>query len=201
MDSTKDDRIAQLWRFAVLRFRLPHAVLVVGLGLSACGWHPLYERPSPDPASGGVGATLARIAIDPVVSHTTTDPLTGDRKFAYDSRAAQMLQNHLRDALNPYGQPAPATYHLAIDLSQNTHGSVLLGNGESTREDLVMLARYKLKDETGVTLLKDYAQVVTSYDVIQEPFNDLSAQRDALERGAEELAAAIQTRLSVFLTK
>jgi hypothetical protein len=50
-------------------------------------------------------------------------------------------------------------------------------------------------------VLKDVAHIVTSYDILQEPFSDLSSRRDAQQRAAQELAQAIQTRLAVFLKK
>ena len=76
-----------------------------------------------------------------------------------------------------------------------------MGNGEATREDLIMTARYELNDAKGKTVLKDNAQIVTSYDVLQEPFSDLSSRRDAQERAVQEVAQQIQTRLAVFLRK
>lgn len=184
------------------RRRLAPVLAAAGvLALAACGWRPLYERPSPDPVSGGIGSTLARISIDPVTQERAIDPLTGSNQALYDSRAAQLLQNYLKDALNPYGPPSSALYHLEIQLQQQTRSAASLGNGQATREDLIMTAQYALNDAKGQPVLKDVATIVTSYDVLREPFSDLSSQRDAQQRGAQELAQAIQTRLAVFLRK
>jgi hypothetical protein len=183
-------------RVAVLA--LAAAVLV----LAGCGWHPLYERPSADPASGGAGTALARISIDPVVPDSNLDPLTtGSSEVLYDSRAAQLLQNYLKSALNPSGAPNSALYHLAVQLRQQTRGAVSLGNGDVTREDLIMTAEYQLNDVKGERVMKDVANIVTSYDILREPFADLSSRRDAQQRAAQQLAQAIQTRLAVFLRK
>jgi len=178
--------------------RLAPALLLVVAG---CGWQPLYARPTPDPTSGGVTATLATIAIDPISTQASLDPLAGGAYEPYDSRAAQLLHNHLRDALNPYGQPSSAAYHLAIRLTQEVSRTASLGNGDSTREDLVLTAKYELTDAKGAKVLRDRAQVVTSYDILKEPFSDLQSQNDAVQRGVEQLAEGIQTRLSVFLQK
>jgi len=177
------------------------AMLAAAIALAGCGWQPLYARPTPDPTSGGVTATLATIAVDPITTKASLDPLAGDPQGLYDSRAAQLLQNRLRDALNPYGQPSPATYHLAIGLSESVHRTASLGNGDSTREDMVLTAKYELTDEKGARVLRDKAGVVTSYDVLREPFSDLQSQNDAVQRGVEQLAQAIQTRLATFLRK
>jgi hypothetical protein len=185
------------------RRRYGAAALVTAFLLLAavpgCSWRPLYERPTPNPTSGGVENKLGRIQVEPVATPTTPDPLTGSRTAAYESRAAQLLQNELRSALNPYGPPSPPDYHLTVILTQTIRGTAVLGNGQSTREDLLLVAKYKLSDGKGALLLADRAQVVTSYDVLSEPFSDLSANRDATQRGIDQLAYIIETRLAVLL--
>jgi len=171
------------------------------LALAGCGWRPLYERPGPSLNSGGVGTDLAAISIDPVVPQPGLDPISGSQLALYDSRSAQLLQNYLKEALNPYGPPSSAVYHLAINLHQTTRAAVSLGDGSVTREDLVMTASYELNDVKGQTVLKDKANIVTSYDVLREPYNDLASRRDAQQRAAQELAQAIQTRLAAYLRK
>ena len=182
------------------RRRMAVAVAAV-LVLAGCGWRPLYERPSASPTSGGVSTELAKISIDPVVPESNLDPLTGSQDSLYDSRAAQLLQNYLKDALNPYGPPGPADYHLAVQLKQQTRAAASLGNGTATREDLIMTAEYQLNDEKGKSVLNDIANIVTSYDILREPFSDLSSRRDAQQRAAQQIAQSIQTRLAVFLKK
>jgi hypothetical protein len=171
------------------------------LALGGCGWRPLYERPAASRTSGGVTNDLAQIKIDPVVPESNLDPLHGSTDALYDSRAAQLLQNYLKDALNPYGPPSAAAYHLAIQLNQQTRAAVSLGNGQATREDLIMTAEYQLNDVKGQAVLKDVANIVTSYDILREPYMDLSSRRDAQQRAAAQIAEAIQTRLAVFLRK
>jgi LPS-assembly lipoprotein len=171
------------------------------LALAGCGWRPLYERPGASVASGGVNADLAKVSIDPVVPQSSLDPLTGSNEALYDSRAAQLLQNYLKNALNPYGPPSSAAYHLAIELKQQTRAAASLGNGTATREDLIMTAKYELNDLKGQPVLNDIASIVTSYDILREPYMDLSSRRDAQQRAAQQIAEAIQTRLAVFLRK
>jgi hypothetical protein len=173
--------------------------LALVLLLAGCAWHPLYARSGAAPAAGDTTAAMASIAIDPVVTRTTMDPLTGNTKFPYDSRAAQMLHNSLRDVLNPYGPPTAATYRLTIEMTETLTRTASLGNGDATRNDMRLEAKYVLKSEKGKTLLQDRAQIVTSYDVLNQPFSDLQSDNDALQRGTTQLAELIQTRLAVFL--
>ncbi len=171
------------------------------LVLAGCGWRPLYERPGAAPDSGGVTPALAQISIDPVVPNSQIDAFGGSDQALYDSRAAQLLQNYLKNALNPRGAPTDATHHLAIKLTQQTRAAASLGDGQATREDLVMTAEYELNDLKGQPVLTDHSSIVTSYDILREPFSDLSSRRDAQQRAAQELAVAIQTRLAVFMRK
>ena len=199
------DRLGDVEKSAIGRTGRPRLVRILAVAvlllLAGCGWRPLYERPSPSPTSGGVAAAFAQISIDPVVPESQLDPLTGSDRALYDSRAAQMLQTYLKDALNPHGPPSSALYHLAVQLKQQTRAAASLGDGQATREDLIMTAEYQLNDGKGEAVLHDVANIVTSYDVLREPFSDLSSRRDAQQRAAQELAQAIQTRLAVFLRK
>src|SRR5690348_3528390 len=84
------------------------------LVVSGCGWKPLYERPGASVNSGGASTDLAQIWVDPVEAQKGPDPLRGNMDALYDSRAAQLLQNYLKEALNPYGPPNPPRYRLGI---------------------------------------------------------------------------------------
>jgi hypothetical protein len=167
--------------------------------LSGCGWKPLYARATPDPTSDGVTASMAAITIDAVDVEDTAGLVKSNSSAQYDSRAAQLLHNHLRDALNPYGPPISATYHLVTTLHFAFSGGISLGNGEASREILEMTAKYKVVDAAEKGVLNDTAHFDTSYDILREPFIDLQSRNDAIERGSVDLAQAIQTRVAVFL--
>lgn len=201
------------------------------LVLPACGWKPLYERPGPSVNSGGAGTALAEIWIDPVEAQEGPNALGGSMDTVYNSRSAQLLQNYLKEALNPYGPPNPPRYRLAVQLTQQTRSAASLGDGTTTREDLIMAADFQLSDPTKVSktksgkapatatdpetlkklkkekdaangvLLRDLARIVTSYDILREPYVDLTSRRDAQQRAAQQIADAIQTRLAAFLVQ
>jgi LPS-assembly lipoprotein len=185
--------------------RLPRRALLAlvasGVLLGGCGFRPLYERPTAQINSGGVSARLAQIRIDPVTGQKTPDPLTGSSQALYDARTAQLLQNQLRQDLNPYGSPSDPAYHLAVQLDQFSRGTVTQSNQQVNRYELELLAKYQLLDLKGRPLLSDSSRAVTAYDLLQEPFSDLQAKQDAVQRAVQELSIQIQTRLSVFLEK
>jgi hypothetical protein len=213
--------------------------------LSGCGWKPLYERPGASVNSGGAGASLAQVSIEPVEPSDSADPLHGSADRLYDGRSAQLLQNYLKEALNPYGAPSQPLYRLTIQLTQLTQAAASLGDGTVTREDLIMAAEFQLRDldmankaaaaakskntkakpppppdpnapaptaeelrklrktedlGKGV-ILRDQTRITTSYDILREPYADLTSRRDAQQRAAEQIAMAIQTRLAAFLVK
>jgi LPS-assembly lipoprotein len=171
--------------------------------VSGCGWRPLYERPGASINSGGASAALAGISIDPVESPDGPDPLASGSSTdtQYNARAAHLLQNYLKEALNPYGPPNPAAYHLTVELTQLTRAASSLGDGTVTREDLVMSAQYKLNNTGGEPVLDEMTRIVTSYDILREPYADLTSRRDAQQRAAQQIAEAIQTRLAAYLVK
>jgi hypothetical protein len=231
---------AECGRIGRRRLMLAFAGTVV---LSGCGWKPLYERPGPSVNSGGAGTALAQISIDPVEAQSRANPLSGSMDTIYDSRSAQLLQNYLKEALNPYGPPSPPAYQLAVQLTQMTRAAATLGDGTTTREDLVMAAEFQLLDigkarevakkpksakskaptrttttttttteidpkerqrqedlQNGI-VLRDLARIVTSYDILREPYADLTSRRDAQQRAAQQIAELIQTRLAAFLVR
>jgi LPS-assembly lipoprotein len=182
----------------------PAAVLALVALIGGCGWQPLYQRPSPDPSSGGVNARLAQISIDPVTTNAAPSPVAGaggSTQELYSARAAQLLQNYLKDALNPYGRPDQILYHLAVQLDQRTKSVASTGNGDATRSELFMTAKYQLTDAKGKVVFSNFATTVASYDVMQEPFSDLQAKQDVIQRTVQDLAQEIQSRLGVFLLK
>jgi LPS-assembly lipoprotein len=180
----------------------PAAMLATMTLLAGCGWQPLYQRPSSTPNASGVSAKLAQISIDPVKTNAAPSPVVGaggTTQDLYSGRAAQLLQNYLKDALNPYGRPDQAAYHLAVQLDQRSRSVASVGNGDATRSELFMTAKYELKDARGKVVFSNFATTVASYDVMQEPFSDLESKQDVMQRTVQDLAQEIQTRLGVFL--
>lgn len=175
----------------------------LALSVGGCGFRPLYGRASASPSSANapVNAQLAMIKVDPITSDRSPDPFAQGAEADYDSRTAQILHNYLRDGLTPKGQGGPVAYRLAVNISENVDKTLAVDNDHTTREDLGLMADYELTDVKGSTLIKDSSRIVTSYDVTNEPYNDISVRKDARRRAAEQLAELIKTRLAVFFTK
>jgi LPS-assembly lipoprotein len=151
---------------------------------SACGFKPLYGRHSADETGLNVEQRMALIRIDPIAN-----------------RVGQEFHNRLRNAINPYGQPANPAYHLAITLSEQRNSLVALPDLSSTREDLILSAQYRLTDAEGKDLFQESARAAVSYNIFQDPYNDLSTRRDAHNRALNLLTEQIRNRVAVYLNR
>ena len=179
------------------------ALSPLALMLAGCGFHPLYgtHSASAQSANATVDAQLAMIKVDPVTSSRNPDPFQDGFEADYDARTGQLLHNYLRDGFTPKGQGGQAAYRLAIEITERVVRTLAIDNDETTREDLAVNAKYELTDAKGVPLVNDTSRIITSYDVTNEPFSDISVRKDARQRAAEQLGELIKTRLSVFFTK
>lgn len=175
----------------------------LGGSLGGCGFRPLYGKPSASQHSGNapVDAQLAMIKVEPITSSRNPDPFQDGFEANYDSRTAQILHNYLRDGFSPRGQGGAVAYRLAVEIDERVERTLAVDNDETTREDLGVGAAYELTDANGAVLVKDSSRIITSYDVTNEPFNDISVRKDARQRAAEQLGELIKTRLSVFFAK
>ena len=157
-------------------------ILAAGLLLlMGCGFQPLYGRQADAPA---ISDQLALIYVDPI-----------------ESRAGQILRNHLLDRLTPLGARADARYRLSVDLRFSQQSVALEKDKTVTRKNLTVTVDYTLRDVTErTTLARGSARTVAAFNVVQSDFATLSAKRDAERRAVKELGEEITTRLAVFFT-
>lgn len=152
-------------------------VLAAGT-LAGCGLQPLY---------GGVGGDRIRRALAGISLET---PRT---------RIGATLAEALERELRTDGAPAPSRYLLRIELERRRDALLVQLDDSITRFELTLTARYDLVDTTeDRILLRTSAQRVASFNVVQEPYADFVAERDAEDRAARELARAMRNRLALF---
>ncbi len=161
------------------------AILIFGiaLGLTACGFRPLYEV-TDDQAMPPTGH-MAAIRISPL-----------------PDRIGQQMHNLLRDRLNPAGQPLDPAYTLAIRLSESKTELGIRKDETATRANLSLSAEFILNStESGSELYSDRVRSVSSFNILTSPFATGFAEDDARARGLRELADAIQTRLGIYFSR
>ena len=151
------------------------------LGLSACGFQPLYAE------SGQASASdqLAAVRIEPI-----------------PDRSGQLLYNALRDGLNPLGRPASPDYVLRIALEESSEELALRTDETATRVNVTYTAAFALYPaEAKEPVLKGVSRTTTAYNVLDSPYATLTSSEDARARAMDDIAREIRSRLAVYLTR
>lgn len=159
-------------------------VLVLALGLSGCGFRPLYGRYGADPHAA---ALFASIYIPPIAS----------------DEAGYTLRNTLIDLLGSRPASARARYRLAITLEQSRQGIAIEPNATITRYNYQLRARYTLYDLAGDRIVTSGSEeALSAYNVPPSSatslYSTLMARRDAQRRAADDVAQRIRMDLAVF---
>ncbi|MEJ6789419.1 LPS assembly lipoprotein LptE [Brevundimonas sp. BR2-1] len=141
--------------------------LVSLVGLSACGFTPLY-------GDAGVGGSLSRIAV------TTQDDRLGYR-----------VREQLEDALGRDGSQAPL-WRLQTDLNQSRRSLGRRIDDTATRYELTVRGAWTLTPTGGGEPLGGVETVTTTYAAADQPYAAIAAQQDGEERAAAELARLIR---------
>lgn len=152
-------------------------VLVCILVLSGCNYRPLYGTAGED---RGVVTELASIAIPEA-----------------DTRLGQIVRNDLLSSMRPAGTTGQDRYRLEMTLVRSRSNIISKSQPHTTRDSVNVSVSFALLDgKTEVYRGKTFSQV--SYDVVRQPFADMQAENNAMERAAHELSADIRTRLASY---
>lgn len=147
-------------------------VSLVGLclGVSACGFTPLY-------GDAGLGSSLSRIAV------TTQDDRLGYR-----------VREQLEDALGRNAsQPALWTLRATVDQSRRPLGRRI--DDTATRYELTVKGSWTLTPADGGAPLSGVETVTTTYAAADQPYAAIAGQQDGEDRAAAELARLIRLEL------
>ena len=162
-------------------------LLVLALGLSGCGFRPLYGRYGADPHAAAI---FASIYIPPIAS----------------DEAGYNLRNTLMDLLSSRPSWAGARYRLAISLVQSRQGIAIEPNATITRYNYQLNAHYTLYDVArGKFVTSGSEESLSAYNVPPSSatslYSTLMARRDAQRRAAEDVAQRIRMDLAVFFAQ
>lgn len=141
--------------------------VLLGLGVSACGFTPMYAEPA-------TGSALRRIAV------TTQDDRLGYR-----------LREQLEDAL-AWDRSVTPLYRLTATVEQNRRSLGRRIDDTATRYELTVKATWTLTPAAGGTSLSGAETVTTTYASDDQPYAAIAAQQDGEERAASELARLIR---------
>ena len=149
--------------------------LVALVGLSGCGFTPLYGETA-------VGSALSRIAV------TTQDDRLGYR-----------VREQLEDALGRDGAQAPL-WRLETVLEQSRRPLGRRIDDTATRYELTVRGAWTLTPVSGGAPVTGVETVTTTYAAADQPFAAIAAQQDGEERAAAELARLIRLDLMQALS-
>ena len=154
-------------------------MLALCLVTSACGFRPLYGEIG---RTGAAQADLSLIEVD-----------------MSKERTGQRLRQILVHNLTPRGEPARARYRLSVALAEAQDGVGLRTDFTITRINYRLKGAFSLVDaSTGAVIFSGDARGITAYNVGADQVATLTAEQDARERAANDLAEDIQARLAVF---
>ncbi|MDX1711433.1 MAG: LPS assembly lipoprotein LptE [Rhodovibrionaceae bacterium] len=132
---------------------------------------------------------------------TTQAYFASTRVAPMTDRIGQQMHNLMRDRLNPQGQPAEPLYVLRIQLREQRQSLGIRRDETASRANLIIGAQVHLIRRDGrKTLLKDVMSTTASYNILDNQFATVIAERDARERALVVLADDITRRLGLFFS-
>lgn len=151
------------------------------LVLAGCGYQPLYGQ---NRSGQAVRSHLAAVAVDPI-----------------EDRVGQLLRNALEDRINRAGGvTAQKHYGLSIELSESSTGIAIQKDATASRSNLQLTATFVLRGN-GQTLWSERSQATVAYNILDNQYATIMAERDARERAVVRLADDIAERVGVFLSR
>jgi len=160
------------------------AVAAAALALSGCGYRAVYGEHGA--ATGdGARAHLGSVKISGIA----------------DQRG-QLLRNYLLDRMNPRGEPATPRYVLAVTTAESTRITDSRPDGTATRADIVVIARYNLRDATSdLIVFNERGDAVATYNLLTARFGSVASEDEARRRAMEQLADQIALQVALFLNR
>ena len=156
---------------AVPRRGLLLGALVSVLGLTGCGFTPMY-------AQSGTGGALDDVSV----------------QLSEHSRGGFLLQQRLNDAFGRHDDHGSWT--LMVDPSSRRTPRGLRVNNVASRYEITMTVNFELRDAaTGKVALKDQVQAMATYDSADQPYAGLAAEQDGEARVAAQAADLLRLRL------
>lgn len=153
------------------------AALALAL-LAGCGFHPMYA-----PAANG-GPAIGPVVIDQV-----------------DTKAGHLVKAELEKLLQVERNLPGAPQRLQISVGEGVVGLGFRVDESASRSDLVVSASYALFAPNGTEILRGSTSAAASYDIPNSAYGEITAQDDARERAAENVAEKLRADIAVRLSQ
>lgn len=157
-------------------------VVIPAIGLSGCGFQPLYGNRS---GGSGVADDIATIRVAQIADRT-----------------GQILRNALIDRMTPSGEPADPRYSLEVRLSIAKQELGIRKDETATRISIRFRSTFRLRDSaSGAFVFSSRAAAVTSYNIVDSEYATIASERAARRRGLILVADSIVVRLAAYLNR
>ena len=161
---------------------------VLGLGISGCGFHPMYAT---TPTGGSLVDVMKAVQIAPI-----------------PSRVGQRLRNELIFGTTGGGEASSPVYRLDIALRESVRNTLVTNTGAPTGQILQLDAEFRvIRIKDNEALFKGYSTSEAAYDLTGfsgttgSIYGDTRAALDAENRAARSLADTLKTRVAAFLSR
>jgi LPS-assembly lipoprotein len=169
------------WRRPALA--LAACAAMASLGLSGCGFQPLY-------GSGSTTASGSRLSE--AMAATTVTPIPG--------RVGQKLRNELIFANTGGGVAPDSRYKLKIAIRERVINQLVQITGDARGQVYQLEASYTLVSVSNNEVIYQGTAISrAAYNRYQEIFANVRARYDAENRAARTVAESIKSQLAAFL--
>jgi len=164
------------------RLVISSGLALAALGLSGCGFRPLYGK-SGVAASPEVMAALAQTRIRPIAD-----------------RSGQRLRQILNEQIHTNGPAEQPRFDLDVTVNKQIIELGVRPDSTTSRANLVMTATFAI-NEAGARVYGDTAQIIVSYNILDDQFATVASQAAAEDRALRQLGDEIKTRLAVYFDR
>lgn len=163
-------------------------VLLSLLGLSACGFKPMYGQFSDGKTD--LRDVMANIRIESITEQ------------GRPSRIGQVIRNDLLDRLTPFGETGQAEYILKVTFLVEEQGYGIRGDESVTLQNLRLVTAYRLEEvNSSRVILDSAARGIVTYDLAKSDYSNMIARNAALKRLAEEVSRQMATRIGAYFSQ
>ena len=119
-----------------------------------------------------------------------------------ERRLGQILRNELIDRFVASDGMQPARHVLDVAISQSLTPLIIQSANTVTRSNLVVTARFELRDlASGETLYRSTASATGSHDIVVSEYSSQVARQDTARKAAKDLANTITYLLSFHFAR
>ena len=160
--------------------RVTALIVATGLGLTACGFSPMYATQDAGAATP-VTEAMSAIQIRPIDEHDGVK-----------------LRQALREGLQPNGPASRYLYDLDVQMRSVTQDLGVRKDATSSRTNRIYTARFALMQD-GKRVLGDQVQTIISYNIADDQYATVASANDASDRAIKQIGDQIKMRIGLYL--